>query len=429
MSERYAKSEALLERALKTIPLGTQTFSKSITQYPLGVSPYFIVRGQGAHVWDVDGNEYIDFVSALAAITLGYNDPDVTAAVEAQLKNGVIFSLAHPLEVELAEKIVEMVPCAEMVRYGKNGSDATAGAIRLARAYTRRDHVAACGYHGWQDWYIGSTARNLGVPEATSALTHQFEYNNLESLEKILAQHKGDMAAVIMEPMNYVEPVPGFLEAVKELAHENGAVFIFDELVTGFRYANGGAQEYFGVVPDLASYGKGLSNGYPISAIAGKAEIMHLMEEVFFSFTYGGESLSLAASLATLNKLQRLPVLADIARKGSIFVNGVRSIISSLELDDVIQIGGHPSWTIANFCDAGGYSSWEIKSLFLQEMLARGILTLGTHDINYAHSDADIQMLIKCYGEVLDMIKTVITEHKLSDYLRCKPIEPLFKLR
>jgi glutamate-1-semialdehyde 2,1-aminomutase len=167
VSTRYKHSEALLERALKVIPLASQTFSKSLTQYPYGISPYFIARGQGSHVWDVDGNEYVDFINALASVTLGYNDPDVTAAVRKQLESGVIFSLPHPIEMEVAERIVAMVPCAEMVRFGKNGSDATAGAIRLARAHTGRERVAVCGYHGWQDWYIGSTARHRGVPKAT----------------------------------------------------------------------------------------------------------------------------------------------------------------------------------------------------------------------------------------------------------------------
>src|SRR3972149_2492408 len=184
MPGRYSNSEKMLERALKIIPLGSQTFSKSKTQYPYGVSPYFIKRGQGSHVWDVDGNEYIDFVNALAAITLGYDDPDVTEAVRKQLADGVIFSLAHPVEVLVAEKIIEMVPCAEMVRFGKNGSDATAGAIRLARAYTGRDHVLVCGYHGWQDWYIGSTGPNRGGPAAGRALAHSFAYNDIDGLGK-----------------------------------------------------------------------------------------------------------------------------------------------------------------------------------------------------------------------------------------------------
>src|SRR2546426_4552885 len=291
MSARYYHSEELLERALKTIPLGSQTFSKSKSSYPQGVSPYFIARGIGSHVWDVDGNEYIDFINGLAAVTLGYNDPDVTKAVREQLEVGVIFSLPHPIEMQVAEKIVEMVPCAEMVRFGKNGSDATAGAVRLARAFTSRDHVAVCGYHGWQDWYIGSTSRNRGVPQSVRDLTHSFLYNDLDSLRSIFKQWQDRLAAVIMEPMNLVEPENGFLENLKELTHAHGALLIFDETITGFRFAKGGAQEYFGVTPDLATFGKGMANGYPLAAVAGRAEFMHLMEEVFFSFTFGGETL------------------------------------------------------------------------------------------------------------------------------------------
>ena len=223
----------MLERALKSIPLGTQTFSKSHTAYPVGVSPLFIVRGRGAHVWDVDGNEYVDMVNALAAVTLGYDDPDVTAAVKAQIDDGVIFSLPHPLETECAETIIRMVPAAEMVRFGKNGSDATAGAIRVARAFTGRDRVAVCGYHGWQDWYIGSTARNKGVPKAVSDLTHAFPYNDAGALDALLKSRPGEFAAVILEPMSSSEPKPGYLGALKEICRRHGALLVFDETITG----------------------------------------------------------------------------------------------------------------------------------------------------------------------------------------------------
>src|SRR5450759_2996115 len=327
MSDRYAKSEEMLERALRTIPLGTQTFSKSRTQYPHGVSPYFVTRGRGGHIWDVDGREYTDFIMSLCAVTLGYGDPDVDAAVRAQLDDGIIFSLPHPLELEVAEAVVDMVPCAEMVRFGKNGSDATSGAVRVARAFTGRDHVAACGYHGWQDWYIGATTRNLGVPQATRDLTHLFVYNDINSLAAIFREHPSDVACVIMEPMNLVEPEPGFLEEVAELARREGAVFVFDETITGFRYANGGAQEYFGVKPDLATFGKGMANGYPVSAVAGRADIMRLMEEVFFSFTFGGEALSLAAAKATMDKLRAEPVTALLAQQGTKVMSGLAELI------------------------------------------------------------------------------------------------------
>lgn len=213
----YTHSQEYLARAERSIPLGTQTFTKSRTTYPYGVSPYFITHGEGSRVWDLDGNEYIDFVSGLAAINLGYADADVTRAVEEQLRKGVIFSLAHPVEVQAAEILIEMVPCAEMVRFGKNGSDATAGAIRLARAYTNRDRVAVCGYHGWQDWYIGSTARHRGVPRATRELTHSFAYNDIESLRRLFKEYPGQIAAVILEPMNRIEPDPDIWRASRRL--------------------------------------------------------------------------------------------------------------------------------------------------------------------------------------------------------------------
>lgn len=244
MNPRYKKSEEYLARALKTVPLGSQTFSKSKTQLPEGISPFFASKGKGAYLWDVDGNQYIDFANSLAAITLGYNDPDVNQAVMEQIQNGTIYPLSHELEFKVAEKIVEMVPCADMVRFGKNGSDATAGSIRLARAYTHRDHVLVCGYHGWQDWYIGSTTRDLGVPQVVKDLTHKFIYNDINSLESKLNELKGKVAAVILEPVNVFAPENDFLQKVKELTHKHGAVLIFDETITGFRYAHGGAQEF-----------------------------------------------------------------------------------------------------------------------------------------------------------------------------------------
>ena len=281
MSERYRRSEELLERALRVIPLGSQTFSKSLTALPFGVSPYFVDRASGSRLWDIDGNEYVDFVNGLACVTLGYCDPDVDAAVRAQMQHGVTFSLPHRLETEVSELLVEMIPCAEKVRFAKNGTDATSGAIRVARAYTGRERVAVCGYHGWQDWYIGSTSRDLGVPNAVKALTHSFRYNDVDSLGSLLERHPGEFAAVMLEPMTSEFPRDGFLQRVRDAAHEHGAVLVFDETITGFRYALGGAQQELGVTPDMATFGKGIANGYPLSALVGRAQYMDLIEQVF----------------------------------------------------------------------------------------------------------------------------------------------------
>jgi glutamate-1-semialdehyde 2,1-aminomutase len=429
MSERYRRSEELLARAEQTIPLGTQTFSKSRTQFPFGVSPFYAARAQGSRLWDADGNEYIDFVSSLAAVTLGYNDPDVTAAVREQLNKGVIFSLPTELEMQVAELLVEMVPSAERVRFGKNGSDATAGAVRVARAFTGRDRVAVCGYHGWQDWYIGSTPRNKGVPAATRALTHRFDYNNLDSLGRLFREHPGEFAAVILEPMNTTEPAPGFLEGVAEMTRRHGAVLVFDEIITGFRFANGGAQALFGVTPDLTCLGKGLANGYPLSAVVGRADIMALMEEVFFSFTMGGEALSLAAAVAALAKLKREPVVDTLRRTGQKILDGTRERIDRHGIGGFARVTGHPSWTFLQFADTPACSQWEIKTLFMQEVQARGILSLGTHLVTYAHTAADVARLLQVYDEVFPILRTAVEEGAMKQYLRCAPLQPLFRVR
>lgn len=429
MSERYKKSEQFLERALRTVPLGSQTFSKSKTQLPVGVSPFFASRAQGAYLWDVDGNKYVDFVNSLCSVTLGYNDPEVTKAVADQLQNGIIYSLSHELEFMVAEKIVEMVPCAEMVRFGKNGSDATAGAVRLARAYTKRDHVLVCGYHGWQDWYIGSTTRDLGVPQAVKDLTHKFAYNDINSLVAKFEELKGKVAAVILEPVNVTAPENNFLLDVKNVAHENGAILIFDETITGFRYANGGAQEFFGVTPDLATFGKGLANGYPVSAIAGRKEIMMLMEEIFFSFTFGGETLSLAAAYATLSKLQTQPVTERLHAVGTSLIAGLNKLIDEHKLSSIFTVSGYPVWSFLIIKDTPQYNAFEFKTLLLQEMFANGVFMIGTHNISYAHSEEDIKHLLTCYGRYFEKVQQAIERNNLMQILNCEPLRPLFKVR
>lgn len=426
---RYLESEKLLKRALKTIPLGSQTFSKSITQFPLGVSPLFISHGKGSHVWDVDGNEYIDFMNALASVTIGYNDLEITNAVKTQIDNGVTFSLPHILETEVAELLVEMIPCAEMVRFGKNGSDATSAAIRIARAYTEREHVIVCGYHGWQDWYIGSTTRHHGVPDAVRKLTHTFNYNDIDSLKKHFNKLPDKVATVIMEPMNVSWPEEGFLEEVKQVCHENGALLIFDETVTGCRFSKGGAQELFNVIPDLATFGKGLANGFPLSAIVGRRDVMQFMEKIFFSGTFGGETASLAAAKTVLNKVKDGDVIEYVSSQGEKIIDGLKQMIHDFNAEFFMDICGHPSWSILIIKDINPYTSWEIKTLFLQEMFKRGIITVGTHNLSYSHSDKDIENLLNVYEEVIPILVSLIKNKTLLEKLEAEPLEPLFKVR
>ena len=429
MTSRYRTSQAMLERACKTIPLGAQTFSKSTTQYPLGVSPYFAARAKGSRLWDVDGNEYVDFVNALASVTLGYADADVNDAVIEQLENGTIFSLSHQLEAEVAELIVDIVPSAEMVRFGKNGSDATAGAIRIARAHTGRDHILACGYHGWQDWYIGATSRDKGVPAATKKLTHLFPYNDIDALESLFKKLKGQVAAIILEPMNVEQPKKNYLETVREIANRESAVLIFDEMVTGFRFAKGGAQELFGVVPDLTTLGKGMANGFPLSAVCGRRDLMLELEEAFFSFTMGGETASLAAARATISKLCREPVIATMCDRGIRLKDGLARLIAVHGVGDFCRVSGNPTWTFFSLSDVNGVGSYELKTLWLQEMFARGFLSIGTHNMSYAHSNDDIDRVLAAYNEVLPMLRDAAENHALAQYLRCAPLKPLFRVR
>ncbi len=426
---RYMNSTQHLTRAERTIPLGSQTFSKSRTQYPVGISPLYAIKAKGAEIWDLDGNRYIDLVSALASITLGYADKEVDRAIKKQIKSGVSMSLPGLLEAEVAELIVEMVPSAEMVRFGKNGSDATSAAIRLARAYTGRDHVIVCGYHGWQDWYIGSTTRDKGVPDSVSSLTHRFEYNSIASLESELSRHEGKIAAVIMEPMNAVYPDVGFLESVQRLTRNAGALLIFDETITGFRYAKGGAQELFGVTPDLSTFGKGLANGFPLSAVVGRRDVMMEMEEIFFSGTFGGELLSLAAAKTVLQRHLRENVCQELQSKGQSLANQTERLITQHQIEDVIKISGHPSWKFLNWSPTEDFSVDEIKTYFMQEIFKKGLLVLSTHNISLAHTPSVIREISSIYEEVFGNLSRVLRDKTLREELRAVPLRPLFRVR
>lgn len=425
----FENSAELLAAALRLIPAASQTFSKSYLQLPRNAAPLFADSAKGSKLRDVDGNVYIDFISGLLSVVLGYADPDVNAAVAGQLEKGSIFSLSSKLEIDLAQKLVELIPCAEMVRFGKNGSDVTAGAVRLSRAHTGRDRVACCGYHGWQDWYIGSTTRNKGVPKAVGDLTHSFRYNDLDSLAAVLKDHPGEFAAVIMEPTNLEPPTEGFLAEVKELAHAHGALLIFDEIITGFRWSLGGAQAYYGVIPDLATFGKSMANGFPISAVVGRRDVMMEMEEIFFSFTFGGDAVALAAALATIGKMERDNVIARLWEAGAAVADGVRQRLKAAGLGEVVRLSGEPPWSVFIFKDTGRSTQWEIKSYFLQEVIKRGILTLGGHNISFAHSDDDIERLLSVYDEVFPLVKEAITQGDIASRLAGKAIEPLFRVR
>ncbi len=388
------ESRSWWERAQRVIPLGTQTLSKSPTQFVQGVSPIFLARGAGAHVWDVDGNEYIDYPMALGPVILGYAEPAVDEAVRRQLADGITFTLMHPLEVEVAERIVALCPGVEAVRFAKSGSDALSGALRAARAYTGHERVLVGGYHGWHDWYIGSTTRDRGVPGSTKELTATFAYGDREELEEVLAAHRGQVAAVVLEPSGATVPEAGYLQSVVDAAHRHGALCVFDEIITGFRLAPGGAAQRYGVVPDLACYGKALGNGMPLAAVAGGWEIMAVFEEIFFSGTHGGEALSLAAARVVLDTVADGQVLAEIEARGQVMLDGLGQLIASHGVGDRVSVGGEPQRAVVGF---GGPEPLVDKSWVQQTMAEHGILFNGSMFICARHTAADVDRALGAF--------------------------------
>jgi len=425
-SNRYAESLALLARAERAIPAQTQTFSKGWTQYPRGAAPVFAVRAQGGHVWDADGNEFIDWPMALGPLLLGHNHAAVNDAVRRRLSEGIAFSLPTRDELELAERLIAWFPYGERVRFAKNGSDATAGAVRAARAFTGRDVVLCCGYHGWQDWFIGTTTRAAGVPAAVRALTRPFPFGDLAALDALLEEHAGGVAAIILEPMGMVEPPAGFLEGVRGRADRAGAVMIFDECWTGFRIHLQGAYGRFGVAPDLACFGKALGNGVPISVVLGRADVMATFEEAFFSFTFGGDLLGIAAAGAVLDVLESEPVLDRVGALGTRLMEGVRGAIERHGLGAHVGLDGYPARHAMSFAGDGA-DGLLLKSVFQQEALGEGILAAGWHAPSYAHNDTDVERTLAAYDNAFAVLAAGLHAGDLAARLRGEQVRPVFR--
>lgn len=418
------QSEELYKRSEGLIPGFTQTLAKGPTQYVHGVAPIYLQRGKGCRVWDVDGNEYLDFNAAIGPVSLGYCYDRVDNAIKRQLASGISFSLPHTLETEAAELLSDVLPFAESFRFAKTGAEATAAAVRVARAYTGREKVLCCGYHGWHDWYIGLTSRNKGVPASTKDLTMNFIYNDLESVKELL---DSDTACVILEPMIFDWPQDYFLENLQEICVSNGTLLIFDEMWTGFRWSLGGAQQYFNIRPDLACYSKAVANGMPIAVLAGRRKIMDLLaEEVFFYSTFGGETLSLAALIATVNELRDRKVPDYLAYQGEKLLLGYNKIATENGLHEITCCKGHPARTIVTF-EAPGQESLLMKSLVQQELIRRGILWSGFHNLSFTHNDTVIDLLLEAYYEVLPILKRAIESGNLEQYLKGRPVQPVFR--
>jgi glutamate-1-semialdehyde 2,1-aminomutase len=417
------KSNEYYRKALDLIPSVTQTLAKGPSQNIKGVAPKYLEKGKGSHVWDVDGNEFIDFLMGIGPLSLGYSYDKVDNAIKTQLEKGITFSLMHPLEVEVAELIHNIVPNAESVRYSKTGADVTSAAIRVSRAYTGRDKILCCGYHGWHDWYISVTDRNKGIPGVIQDLTYTFNYNDIQS---VIDSLDTETACVILEPFVFQAPENNFLQDLRKVCSENGTVLIFDEMWTGFRISLGGAQEYFGINADLVCFSKAVANGMPISILTGKKEIMKILEkDVFFYTTFGGEALSLAAAKATIEELRDKKVPEYLVKQGRKLKEGFNSIASDLEMN-YTKCSGFDCRTIITFDSSAG-NPLEMKSLVQQEMIKRGILWGGFHNMSYSHSNKDIEYTLEVYRQVLPILKMAVNDKNVSGYLKGEPVEPVFR--
>lgn len=424
------KSFSWLERSERVIPGGAQTYSKSWRHHIRGVTPIFLERGKGAMVTDVDGNQYVDLIQGLLPNILGYAHDEVNRAAHERACHGHSFSLPHPIEVELAERLCRLIPCAEMVRYGKNGSDATAGAVRVARAYTEREHVAVCGYHGWQDWYIGTTSRSAGVPNAVRELAHPFPYNDPNALDALLSSKPGKFAAVIMEPVNFNWPAPGYLEKVKEIVHRHGALLIFDEICSGFHFGLGGAQQLFGVLPDLATFGKAMGNGWPISCIVGRRDVMKVFEEAFVSFTFAGDLSAMAAAMKVLDILESGEAYARMTAAGTKLFDGARVMAAAAGLQDSFQLKGHPHWSLFSFVDENGVDDPVTRALWVQEVTRRGVLILTTFNISAALDESSVTTVLSAFAHAFKRIALARSQGVRPESWLAGPIPvPAFRAR
>lgn len=434
---QFERSNSLRARAHELIPGGAHTYSKGDDQFP-ELAPGFLVRGLGSHTWDVDGNEFIDWCMGLRSVILGHADPGVLAAVRTALEHGSNFTRPSPIEVEVADMLHENIPSAEMVKFAKNGSDATSAAIRLARAFTGRDIVVRCAeqpFFSVQDWFIGDTECNAGVPACERALVKRFSFNDLGSLATVFDEHHGQVAAVILEPASTEAPRDGFLSGVKELCRRHGAVLVFDEIVTGFRWNARGAQALFNVTPDLSAWAKGLGNGFSVSALCGRRDIMelgglrHSADRVFLlSTTFGGETHHLAAARETARRVFAGGVVERIWEVGRELIAGLRAAASGERLDDHALTLGFDCSPYQVFLDRDGAVSPSLRTLYLQEMIKAGVL-IPCIAPSAAHTAEDIERTIEAARAAMKVVRQALEVGSTEGLLVGPPSKPVFRRR
>jgi glutamate-1-semialdehyde 2,1-aminomutase len=431
-NSRVDRSLALFRRAEQLIPGGTQLLSRRPSRFAYGVSPIYAARAAGARFWDVDGHEYIDWASGIGSIILGYADPVVDEAVRQQLGAGTVYSINHELEIELAEELVELIPCAEMVRYAKCGGEACAMAVRIARGATGRDKILFCGYHGWHDWYLAanlsaeaslnehlfSGIEPIGVPRALEGTAIPFPYGKIDTLGELLDRHRGELAAVIMEPLRSSEPPAGYLPAVAKLCSEHDVLLIFDEVTTGFRLSARGVQPHVGVMPDLAVFAKSLSNGYPMAAVVGRRAVMEQAARMFISSTYWSDTIGLRAALTTLREIRRRDLPTHFQWLGTQLKQRVTAAARDAGLDAKCEgLAIHPQ---VQFAAGDPAMKTLLSTLYIQEMAKRGCHGYASFYLNGAQGEAELDQTEKAARETFARLAEGLRASTLESMLECE---------
>ncbi|MEU5251605.1 glutamate-1-semialdehyde 2,1-aminomutase [Streptomyces longwoodensis] len=431
------RSRAANERLHSLVPGGAHTYAKGDDQYPEHLAPV-ISQGRGAHVWDVDGNRYVEYGSGLRSVSLGHAHPRVTEAVRREIDRGANFVRPSVLELEAAERFLATVPTAEMVKFAKNGSDATTAAVRLARAVTGRPRVALCAdqpFFSVDDWFIGTTPLSAGIPDATNELTVTFPYGDLAATEELLTRYEGEVACLILEAATQTEPPAGYLEGLRALADRHGCVLVFDEMITGLRWSEAGAQGLYGVVPDLSTFGKALGNGFAVSALAGRRELMergglrHSDDRVFLlSTTHGAETHSLAAAMAVLRTYVEEGVTARLHALGERLAAGVREAAAAMGVGDHVVVRGRASNLVFATLDERGRPSQEYRTLFLRGLLAGGVLA-PSFVVSSALDEADIEHTVDAVAQACAVYRKALDAGDPTPWLGGRPVKPVFRRR
>ena len=426
-----SKSYALWERANRVIPGGSQLISRRPYAFANGVAPVYAQRGKGSRIWDDQGVEYVDYGMSVTSAILGYADDVVDEAVIEQIGKGTTYSLNSEREIELAELLIERIPCAEMVRFSKGGGESCGIAVRIARGATGRDVVLFSGYHGWHDWYLAAghleagafdpfavpNIQPTGVPKALRGTSIPFPWGDIEPLERLLEQHRGQVAAIIMEPILLGEPPPeGYLASVRELATRENVVLIFDEVTTNFRYSATGIQEFVGVVPDLACFAKAISNGYAMGAVVGRRWVMEPASNMFVSSTYWSDLVGITAAITTLREIERRNVPGQLADYGERLQSGMREVLDEMDLP--VEISGLPATPGFTFSDPfDAEATKTLNVLVAQETAKRGVLFNAHPRHSSAHSDHDLGMTLEAYRDALGVVKDALARDSVDDVL------------